>query len=119
MNLGAATRRLQKTLQAGLDAGKDARSIAQDLVAEGKAIDDEDVLRNKEMSKWGGEWLVERRKSAGSAGEALKVMTVCNTGSLATSVCKHSLEARKMLTSPSRGMELRLDLSPTSMRQIS
>ncbi|PSR98914.1 hypothetical protein PHLCEN_2v4234 [Hermanssonia centrifuga] len=85
VNLGAATRRLQKTLQAGLDAGKDARSIAQDLVAEGKAIDDEDVLRNKEMSKWGGEWLVERRKSAGSAGDALKVMTVCNTGSLATS----------------------------------
>ncbi len=38
------------------------------------------------MSKWGGEWLVERVKGDGGSGAELNVMTVCNTGSLATSV---------------------------------
>ncbi|KAI0081322.1 Methylthioribose-1-phosphate isomerase [Panus rudis PR-1116 ss-1] len=85
VNLGAAIRRLQKTLQAGLDSGKDAKAIAEDLISEGKKIDDEDVDRNKKMAKWGGEWLVEQVKKQGKSGEGLNVMTVCNTGSLATS----------------------------------
>ncbi|KAI0358416.1 eukaryotic translation initiation factor 2B [Trametes cingulata] len=85
VNLGAATRRLSKTLQASINAGKDPRAIARDLVAEAKEIDAEDVGRNKQMSQWGGEWLVERVKSLGGSGTNLNVMTVCNTGSLATS----------------------------------
>ncbi|KAI0645676.1 eukaryotic translation initiation factor 2B [Trametes meyenii] len=85
VNLGAATRRLTKTLQAAIDAGKDPREIAQALVAEAKEIDAEDVGRNKQMAKHGGEWLVERVKSGGGSGAQLNVMTVCNTGSLATS----------------------------------
>ncbi|KAI0341954.1 eukaryotic translation initiation factor 2B [Trametopsis cervina] len=85
VNLGAATRRLAKTLHAGIDAGKDAKTVAQELVAEGQAIDDEDLLRNKTMSKWGGEWLVDQVKQKGGSGTNLNVMTVCNTGSLATS----------------------------------
>lgn len=86
MNLGAATRRLTKTLQTGVDAGKDARTVAQALVAEGQAIDNEDVSRNKLMSKWGAEWLLEEVVKKGKPAEGLQVMTVCNTGSLATSV---------------------------------
>ncbi|CDO77311.1 hypothetical protein BN946_scf184775.g1 [Trametes cinnabarina] len=85
VNLGAATRRLSKTLQASIDAGKDPRAVAQDIVAEAKEIDAEDVGRNKQMSKLGGDWLVERVKSGGGDGTQLNVMTVCNTGSLATS----------------------------------
>lgn len=90
VNLGAATRRLANTLQSGIDAGKDAKTIAQSLVAEGQAIDDEDVSRNKAMGKWGGDWLIEQVKQKGGSGKDLNVMTVCNTGSLATSVC-HSV----------------------------
>ena len=86
VNLGAATRRLNKTLLAGIASGKDAHAIAQDLVAEGKAIDGEDVSRNKEMSRWGAEWLLEEVFKKGKQPEQLQVMTVCNTGSLATSV---------------------------------
>ncbi|TFK93750.1 eukaryotic translation initiation factor 2B [Polyporus arcularius HHB13444] len=85
VNLGAATRRLSKKLAALIEAGKDVRAIAQDLIAEAKEIDAEDVGRNKLMSKWGAEWLVEQVKNAGGSGESLNVMTVCNTGSLATS----------------------------------
>ena len=86
MNLGAATRRLTRVLEAEIAAGKDARGVAEALVVEGKEIDDEDVERNRAMARWGGEWLVGQVKAKGGTGEGLNVMTVCNTGSLATSV---------------------------------
>ena len=86
VNLGAATRRLKCTLEAAIDVGKDVETIAKDLISEGKQIADEDVGRNKKMSKWGGEWLVEIVKNSGGSGDNLNVLTVCNTGSLATSV---------------------------------
>jgi methylthioribose-1-phosphate isomerase len=86
VNLGAATRRLTKTLEVSIDAGKDPKAIAQDLITEGKQIDGEDVGRNREMSKWGGEWLINQVRKQGGIGEGLNLLTVCNTGSLATSV---------------------------------
>lgn len=86
VNLGAATRRLYRAFQAAVQAGKDVRAVAQVLVDEGRKVADEDVGRNKEMAKWGGEWLVEQVKEKGETGEGLNVLTVCNTGSLATSV---------------------------------
>ncbi|KAI0266841.1 hypothetical protein BC834DRAFT_873794 [Gloeopeniophorella convolvens] len=85
VNLGAATRRLARTLQTSVDAGKEARSIAEALVEDGKQVAAEDVGRNKAMAKWGGDWLVEEVKTKGGSGEGLNVLTVCNTGSLATS----------------------------------
>jgi methylthioribose-1-phosphate isomerase len=66
--------------------GKDARAIAEDLIEDGNQIAAEDVGRNKAMAKWGGDWLVEQVKGEGGSGEGLNVLTVCNTGSLATSV---------------------------------
>ncbi|TFK54152.1 putative translation initiation factor [Heliocybe sulcata] len=85
VNLGAATRRLTKTLNSAIAEGKEVRAVVEDLIAEGKAVADEDVGRNKQMSKNGGEWLIEQVKKRGGSGEGLNVMTVCNTGSLATS----------------------------------
>ncbi|KAK2464248.1 hypothetical protein APHAL10511_003705 [Amanita phalloides] len=82
VNLGAATRRLEKALNDSVAAGRSASEIARNLISEGNAIADEDVGRNKTMSKWGGEWLI---KQATSEGSGLNVLTVCNTGSLATS----------------------------------
>jgi methylthioribose-1-phosphate isomerase len=73
-------------LQSSFKAGKDARTIAEDLVEDGKQVAAEDVGRNKAMAKWGGDWLVERMKGDGGSGDGLNVLTVCNTGSLATSV---------------------------------
>lgn len=58
----------------------------QDLIMEGRLVADEDVGRNKAMAKWGGDWLVDRLKKNGEPGNGLNVLTVCNTGSLATSV---------------------------------
>jgi len=86
VNLGAATRRLARTLQSSLSEGKDARAIAEDLIEDGRQVAAEDVGRNKAMAKWGGDWLVEEVKGKGGSGDGLNVLTVCNTGSLATSV---------------------------------
>jgi methylthioribose-1-phosphate isomerase len=87
VNLGAATRRLKQAMSASIGQDNNVRTIAQDLIAEGKKVADEDVGRNKMMSKLGGEWLIERVKRGGGTGKELNVLTVCNTGSLATSVC--------------------------------
>lgn len=87
VNLGAATRRLRTVLHASVAAGRDPKAVAQDLIAEGKVIDDEDVSRNRAMAKWGAEWLLnEAKPDSGSGERKVNVMTVCNTGSLATSV---------------------------------
>jgi methylthioribose-1-phosphate isomerase len=108
VNLGAATRRLSKLLEAAVDSGKDPISAALDLVSEGRRIADEDVGRNKAMSKWGAEWLVDRVKQEGGSGEKLNVLTVCNTGSLATSVSVSTpAQLNLCLLMPLRGMVLR------------
>ena len=86
VNLGAATRRLARTLQTSLNAGKGVRQIAEDLIQDGRQVAAEDVGRNKAMAKWGGDWLVELVEANGASGDDLNVLTVCNTGSLATSV---------------------------------
>jgi methylthioribose-1-phosphate isomerase len=115
VNLGAATRRLSRTLQSSLRAGKDARAIAEDLAEDGKQVAAEDVGRNKAMAKWGGDWLVEKVKGGGGSGDGLNVLTVCNTGSLATSV-RTSLfllyDYAAILIPSGRDMVPPLDLSP-------
>ncbi|TFK26525.1 translation initiation factor 2B subunit I family protein [Coprinopsis marcescibilis] len=83
VNLGNATKRLAKTLEVSIAAGQDPTTIVQTLIADAKLIADEDVGRNKAMAKWGGDWLVNRVKP--SSKNTINVLTVCNTGSLATS----------------------------------
>ncbi|KAF7376354.1 Methylthioribose-1-phosphate isomerase [Mycena sanguinolenta] len=85
VNLGAATRRLTATLDASIAAGKTGPDVCADLIAEAHKVNDEDVGRNKKMSQWGGDWLADVVKQNGGSGTELNVLTVCNTGSLATS----------------------------------
>lgn len=56
VNLSAATTRLSRTLHS-FSQETDTRIVAKELIAEGKRIADEDVGRNKEMSKHGADWL--------------------------------------------------------------
>lgn len=85
VNLSAATTRLTQTLHS-LKEETDTRVIAKELITEGKQIADEDVGRNKEMSKLGSEWLLRHYQRSGDEEQGLNILTVCNTGSLATSV---------------------------------
>jgi len=84
VNLGNATRRLTQKLDDLAAANADPITIAEALIEEGKLIDSEDLGRNKAMAKWGGDWLINRVQP--SSPKTLNVLTVCNTGSLATSV---------------------------------
>jgi methylthioribose-1-phosphate isomerase len=77
-------RRLEDLLDGGIQAGKDTRAIAFDLVKDGQFIADEDIERNRCMGKNGGDWL--QRFTNVPASETFNILTVCNTGSLATSV---------------------------------
>jgi len=88
VNLGQAISRLRKILDQGAQAGSTAIHVAQLLVKEGRQIADEDVGRNREMSRHGAEWIIAQveKRTPGASANGLNVMTVCNTGSLATSV---------------------------------
>ncbi|KAG8917326.1 S-methyl-5-thioribose-1-phosphate isomerase [Tulasnella sp. 408] len=85
VNLGAAMRRLSKVLHDAKERDIPATDAAVEFVAEGRKIADEDVGRNKEMAKHGGEWILAEAKKRGEEGDKINMMTVCNTGSLATS----------------------------------
>ncbi|KAG9220706.1 hypothetical protein CCMSSC00406_0003805 [Pleurotus cornucopiae] len=85
VNLGAAMRRLHQALAASVAAAEDVQSATRRLIKEAEDVSNEDVGRNKEMARLGGEWLIEQVKQRGGGGKELNVLTVCNTGSLATS----------------------------------
>lgn len=50
------------------------------------AVHGEDLERCRTMGRLGAEWLWEKR---GKGKKGLKLVTVCNTGSLATSVGRY------------------------------
>ncbi|PPQ99453.1 hypothetical protein CVT24_005260 [Panaeolus cyanescens] len=88
VNLGEATSRLSACMKNAFLNTQDPTVVAQELIKAAKAVADEDVGRNKEMAKHAGEWLIERvRAQRGDqvVRKGLNVLTVCNTGSLATS----------------------------------
>lgn len=113
VNLGAATRRLGNDLHASFTSGADTRAIAEKLIATGKLIADEDIGRNKEMSMLGGDWLLNR---VGNNEGGLNVLTVCNTGSLATSVCTCEFSHLFILNSSMIGIWYRIRLNHVPSR---
>jgi len=86
VNLGAALDQIRKVLDAGVESNSPVEQVAQDVIKTGRAVHEIDVGQNKAMGKWGGDWIVEAVKKSGGSGEGLNLMTVCNTGGLATSV---------------------------------
>lgn len=59
VNLGTAIKRLRAVLLDSSDSNnQNVRSTIEKLVAVGHLIADEDVGRNKEMSRYGAEWLL-------------------------------------------------------------
>lgn len=80
VNLGQATRRLHSFIDARADSD-DVATAVKEIIEEARNVAREDVGRNKAMAKLGGDWVLSQ-----SGDEKVNVMTVCNTGSLATSV---------------------------------
>ena len=82
VNLGTAVRRLKNKIDKGIGEAKEPRVIAQEVVAEARAVHDEDLQRNKDMAKWAADWILNHHNIQSD----VNILTVCNTGSLATSV---------------------------------
>jgi len=59
--------------------------MVQELIKEARLVADEDIGRNKEMGKYGAEWLLRTQSANLLENGKVNVLTVCNTGSLATS----------------------------------
>ncbi|KAF9653819.1 putative translation initiation factor [Thelephora ganbajun] len=103
VNLGAALDQIRKVLDAGIGSNSPVEGIARDVIKTGRAVHEIDLDQNKAMGKWGGDWIIEAVKKDGGSGEGLNLLTVCNTGSLATSgygtalgVITYLFEAQKL-----------------------
>ena len=87
VNLGAAITRLRTVMSAGLQKNASVGEVVRGLILEGRAIADEDVGRNKAMARLGAEWILRTAEEKHSdISHGVNILTVCNTGSLATSV---------------------------------
>lgn len=70
VNLGAAIRRLRVTLASLIESGStDTHDITQKLITEARLVAEEDVGRNKKMSKFGAEWLLAEIEKTGRKTE--------------------------------------------------
>lgn len=96
VNLGAALDQIKKVLDAGVESNSPVEQIAREVIKTGRDVHEIDLGQNMAMGKWGGDWIAEAVKKSGGSGEGLNLLTVCNTGSLATSVSPslHPREAR-------------------------
>lgn len=97
VNLSEAMNRVRSAAKAQQTAS--STELAEEIVRVCEKVHAEDLERNKQMSKLGADYLYEKamQKRGGSLKDGeklkLKVMTVCNTGSLATSVSEEQARA--------------------------
>ncbi|ODO10277.1 methylthioribose-1-phosphate isomerase [Cryptococcus amylolentus CBS 6273] len=82
VNLGEAMDRIRAVLKDAEAKKLSAGEIVEQVKKVCGDVHDEDLERNMEMGRLGAEWLWKKR---GAGKKGLKVITVCNTGSLATS----------------------------------
>jgi methylthioribose-1-phosphate isomerase len=87
VNLGAAITRLKQVLNNAKLTNASVETTVQGLILEARAVADEDVGRNKTMGRLGAEWILKNaEKEHLDMSTGVNILTVCNTGSLATSV---------------------------------
>jgi methylthioribose-1-phosphate isomerase len=86
VNLGTAIARLRRVMSPRQE-NSSVEEVVQGLISEGRAVAGEDVDRNKSMARLGAEWILRTAEEKNmDISSGLNILTVCNTGSLATSV---------------------------------
>lgn len=63
---------------------KNPAEIAQELIRVCKAVWEEDLERNKKIGHHGAQWLIKKLGLSENPTQKISMLTVCNTGSLAT-----------------------------------
>lgn len=87
VNLSTAISRLKVVLGAAQESDAPVNSAVEALIKEGRAVANEDVERNRTMGRLGAEWVLRNAEEKGvDTSNGINILTVCNTGSLATSV---------------------------------
>lgn len=96
VNLGVAITRLRRVLSdSNSNSNLNSKATVEEtveetiqaLIREARAVADEDVGRNKAMARHGAEWILRTAEAKGQdLSKGVNILTVCNTGSLATSV---------------------------------
>ncbi|TIB72652.1 putative translation initiation factor [Wallemia mellicola] len=84
VNLGIALDQLRQAAEIDSDS---VDNIKKAVIYQAILVWSEDVERNKQMSDNGAQWLIDNLESSGKIkkGGKISILTVCNTGSLATS----------------------------------
>lgn len=79
--------RIRRLLSDASSASLPPNELAEKIKSLCSLVHEEDLARNMEMGRLGAEWLWAKRRASGKHDnkKGLKVITVCNTGSLATS----------------------------------
>lgn len=89
VNLGDAVNKLSRVVRRAAQlSGADAQSVAKQYVETAERMLIDDVSDNMAIGDNGGKWIMEHTKAgsmkAKDAEQELKIVTICNTGSLAT-----------------------------------
>lgn len=89
VNLGDAVNKLSRVIRrASQSPDADAQSVAKQYIETAERMLVDDVSDNMAIGDNGGRWIMENTKAGSMKSEdteqKLKVMTICNTGSLAT-----------------------------------
>jgi len=84
VNLSEAMNRIRALLTSAEKDGSSVEEVLKKVKTLCGSVHEEDVERCRDMGRIGAEWLWKNR--GGGEKKGLKVLTVCNTGSLATSV---------------------------------
>ncbi|GAA5828636.1 hypothetical protein JCM3766R1_003767 [Sporobolomyces carnicolor] len=87
VNLREALSRIEQSATAIVAKGCSARDLAENVVEVAVGVFDEDKARCERIGKNGAEWILAKLEREGQIdkGAKINVLTVCNTGSLATS----------------------------------
>lgn len=96
VNLLEALTRIEAEARKAVDEGTAAEQVARRVIDVAVGVWSEDKARNKRIGDNGAAWILEKLEREGTikAGDKISVLTVCNTGSLATSVRRSGLPGR-------------------------
>ncbi|GAA5871691.1 hypothetical protein JCM16303_000833 [Sporobolomyces ruberrimus] len=87
VNLREALSRIESSSKSLVSSGCTAQELAMKVIEVAVGVFEEDKERCEKIGKNGAEWILEKLEREGQIekGEKINVLTVCNTGSLATS----------------------------------
>ncbi len=84
VNLFEATDRLRQHVGQLLSSSPSVAQLVKEVIDFAERLFEQDVKDNRAIGRSGGDWLIEQCAGRGIEKSAIRVLTHCNTGSLAT-----------------------------------